>query len=94
MAAGIIILVIFLNHPNFSTRATLIKSRSVVETPKEVLTRVGHKEQSATVIAEFKKESSNIGSSETTNDPTTIITIGNQARGETGLRSELKDLLH
>ena len=52
---GKIILKTCVNHPSCKTLETLIMSLSTEETPWAVLIKVGHKEQSDTVIAEMMK---------------------------------------
>ena len=55
-------------------------------TPSAVLMIVGHSEHSVTVMAEIRKDFSNIGSFVTYTALTTIVTIGSHASGDTGLK--------
>ena len=66
---------------------TLSKSLLMVETPIEVLISIGHKLHKLTVIIEVKNDLDTMGSSETYSALTTIVTRGNQAKGETGLNT-------
>jgi hypothetical protein len=56
------------------------------DTPTAVLMTVGHNEQRVTVIAEFKNDFGNIGSADTYTALTTMVTSGNHAKGDTGLK--------
>src|SRR6188768_258951 len=75
-----------------STRATFSRSRSMEETPSEVLITVGHSEHRATVMEETRKDFSTTGLSLTYSALTTSVTMGSQARGEIGLNTCTKGL--
>jgi hypothetical protein len=63
------------------------------DTPTAVLIKVGHNEHKVTVIAEVKKDFSNQESGDVTYmELTTNVTMGNQAKGETGLNSCISGL--
>ena len=70
-----------------NTRPTFSKSRSMDATPMAVLISVGHRQHSVTVIAEVINDFSNIGSLVTYTALTTMVTMGSQASGETGLNT-------
>ena len=57
----------------------------MLATPTVVFINVGHKQHNVTVIAEVTNDLENIGSSETYNALTIIVTIGSHAKGDTGL---------
>src|SRR6478735_8445883 len=75
-----------------STRATFSRSRSMDDTPSEVLMTVGHNEQRATVIEETRKDFSTTGFSLTYRALTTSVTMGSHASGEIGLNTCTKGL--
>ena len=70
----------------FSTFETFTRSLSMLATPSAVLISVGQSEQSVTVMAETKKDLDSRPSFEAATAETTIVTIGSQASGETGLK--------
>ena len=70
----------------FKTLETLIKSLSIEDTPSDVLIKVGHSEHSVTVMAETRNDLENMPSLVATAAETTMVTIGNQASGLTGLK--------
>ena len=59
----------------------------MLATPSAVLISAGHSEHSVTVIAGVQNDFGNSGSELTYSALTTIVTIGSQASGETGLNS-------
>ena len=70
-----------------NTLPTLIKSLSIDDTPTAVLISVGHNEHSVTVIAEVRNDFSNQASSPPVYMAlTTSVTMGSQAKGDTGLK--------
>ena len=101
-ADGIMTLINLSLNLRLRTLATLRWSLSIEETPNAVLTRVGHNEHKATVIAEaknagFTSNELNIGSlliiersalfsGSGIKPPTTIRPIGSHTIGETGLK--------
>src|SRR5688572_24229773 len=76
----------FVVHFSCNTRATFNRSRSMELTPTPVLMSVGHSEHSVTVIAEIRNDFSKIGSEVTYTALTMIVTSGNHASGDTGLK--------
>ena len=54
-------------------------------TPTDVIITTGYKQHSVTVIIEFKKDLETTGSGVTYSALSTIITSGDQAKGDTGL---------
>src|SRR5690606_32886092 len=87
MAEGSTIIWIWRMAGSPITRLTLMRSLSTPATPTVVLMTVGQRQHRATVIAEVTKDLLNIGFSETYSALTTMVTRGNQARGDTGLKS-------
>src|SRR5262249_27499795 len=85
-ADGSTILNTFVNQPSCSTRPTFIRSLSMLATPSAVLINAGQSEHSVTVMAEFTNDFWNSGSELTYTALTTIVTIGNHASGDTGLK--------
>src|SRR5690242_5866107 len=64
-----------------------MRSLSIEATPSAVLISVGQSEQSVTVTAEITSDLGNAPLASTYTADTTIVTIGSQASGETGLNS-------
>ena len=62
-------------------------------TPTVVLITVGHRQHSATVKAEVRKDLANNGSSLTYRALTSMVTRGSQAKGETGLNTWISGLI-
>src|SRR5687768_15868329 len=73
-------------HDSRSTFATFNRSLSMDATPTAVLMMVGHNEHSVTVMAEIRKAFSKRGSAVTYTALTTMVTMGSQASGDTGLK--------
>jgi len=79
-------LVMDLNVDNLSTRLTFIRSLSTDATPNAVFMSVGHREHNVTVIADITRDFGNQSLGAVYNAETTMVTIGNHASGDTGLK--------